>query len=528
MKVFNVKWSQEHIKYRIGEILTSVDWKSFQRARWFQGKDKKTTEAKVFDFIDITLDEGSILIPVLIEYSFKENVEELYFIPLLLLNDERGQRDTEKLLRFHGPSYSYSLYEATPTIEYCKALSSFVNEDKTFITGKGGQFAFMSLTGEETFKVKPLPEETSNTLSILYRNEILKTRRRIFPGINIEEEMLSALQTYTNFKEVPAIYGSIRYLDKYGESHNLAVIESFIENYGDAWNLIIEGFKGLYDTGTRNIDILKEANKMGYIISQMHNALSELKGPSFEMEPMDLQEVKRVLSGLQGSYEIFYSRISDLGIKIKYSSLPSTKGFQNLLEDLKPWFISDLGKKIRIHGDLHLGNLLKTKDNFVIIDFEGEVLRSNQERQRKASPLKDVAGMLRSFDYASLVALMDIIDHVRTGSSSTQSPSYDFFIEIITGGPALESFNKEERRSKLMEEVSSAFLNGYLRNTALLYLPEGQVARKILLVLLKLEKAFYEVEYEFTNRPSWVPIPIIGVINTLNELRELVPKIGIN
>jgi maltokinase len=526
MKVFNVKWSQEHIKYRIGEILTCVDWKSFQRARWFQGKNKKIIEAKVFDFIDITLDEGSILILVLVKYSFKEDSQELYFIPLLLLNDERGQRDSEKLLRFHGPSYFYSLYEATPTIEYCKALSSFVNENKTFITDKGGQFAFMSLTVEETFKVKPLAEETSNTLSILYKNEILKTRRRIFPGINIEEEMLSALQTYTNFKKVPAIYGSIRYLDKYGEGHNLAVIESFIENYGNAWNLAIEGFKGLYDTTTLNVDILKEADKMGCVISQMHTALSELKGPVFEMEPIGLQEVKHILSGLQGSYERFCSRINDLGIKIKGSSLPSMKGFQNLLEDLKPWFISDLGKKIRIHGDLHLGNLLKTKDDFVIIDFEGEVLRSNQERQRKVSPLKDVAGMLRSFDYASLVALMDIIDNVRTGSSSPQS--YSFFIEIIMGGPASESFNKEERRSKLMEEVSSAFLNGYLRSAAFLYLPEGQVAKKILLILFKLEKAFYEVEYEFANRPGWVLIPIIGVINTLNELRELVPRMGIN
>ena len=76
--------------------------------------------------------------------------------------------------------------------------------------------------------------------------------------------------------------------------------------------------------------------------------------------------------------------------------------------------------------------------------------------------------------------------------------------------------------------VSSAFLNGYLRSAAFLYLPEGQVAKKILLILFKLEKAFYEVEYEFANRPGWVLIPTIGVINTLNELRELVPRMGIN
>jgi len=142
------------------------------------------------------------------------------------------------------------------------------------------------------------------------------------------------------------------------------------------------------------------------------------------------------------------------------------------------------GKIVRTHGDYHLGQTLWADDTWVIIDFEGEPMRSLAERRRKRSPLRDVAGMLRSFAYAASAA------------------------ELLRGTPAPEGWEEQAREQ---------FLDGYLATVDPTLLPSGQVAIERLLAVFELEKAVYELRYELDNRPEWVRIPVAGIQRLMEQ-----------
>jgi trehalose synthase-fused probable maltokinase len=142
------------------------------------------------------------------------------------------------------------------------------------------------------------------------------------------------------------------------------------------------------------------------------------------------------------------------------------------------------GKLIRHHGDLHLGQTLLAPDRWIVLDFEGEPARPLLERRRKRSPLRDVAGMLRSFAYAASAA------------------------ELLRGVPAPADWEERAR---------SAFLDAYLQTVEPALLPAGRPATDKLLAIFELEKAVYELRYELNNRPDWVPIPVAGIARLLQE-----------
>jgi maltose alpha-D-glucosyltransferase/alpha-amylase len=170
---------------------------------------------------------------------------------------------------------------------------------------------------------------------------------------------------------------------------------------------------------------------------------------------------------------------------------------QEILEIFRSVLQARIGAlRTRIHGDYHLGQVLYTGKDFVIIDFEGEPLRSIYQRRIKRSPLRDVAGMLRSFEYASFTAL--------------------FGREAVTAGEDAARLIDFARDWTVW--VSAAFLKAYLSRCAgAAFIPRDQRALEMMLTAFQLDKAIYELGYEINNRPTWTRVPLSGILRLLDE-----------
>jgi maltose alpha-D-glucosyltransferase/alpha-amylase len=209
------------------------------------------------------------------------------------------------------------------------------------------------------------------------------------------------------------------------------------------------------------------------IEGQVHGMVERLRGRMDAMPP-DLQAVlSRVVEGEAG----FLAMVSGLDVLVEQSC-----------------------HKTRYHGDYHLGQVLETGDDFVVLDFEGEPARTLAERRAKHSPLKDVAGMLRSFSYAAYAVLFELWEQQDWSAGQKE---------------------ELERWALLWEQLArDAFLEGYCEaagaHAGPRYFPEGQESFMRVVKVFEVEKAFYELNYEFNNRPTWVPIPANGLLRLLD------------
>jgi maltose alpha-D-glucosyltransferase/alpha-amylase len=238
---------------------------------------------------------------------------------------------------------------------------------------------------------------------------------------------------------------------------------------------------------------LQTAATLGRRTAELHLTLAEATGPSFVPETLDRSALSRaadeMLVGAKATLDLLARRASSLnGVAREYADAilahrPYLLARFDHLGDLE-----DAGWRIRIHGDYHLGQVLRTEEDFVILDFEGEPARSIEERRVKQSPLKDVAGMIRSYSYAAYAALFTFTTH---------TPD-DYAL--------LESWADAWQRW-----IAEAFLGAYDAALGDLPLAPSRAARRPLLDAFILDKALYELGYELNNRPDWVNIPLIGI-----------------
>ena len=358
--------------------------------------------------------------------------------------------------------------------------------------------------------------EQSNT-SILYSDQLfLKLFRRLQPEENPDVEIGRFLTEVVQFSGIPPFLGEISISLPGSEKTTVAILQGLVPNDGDGWQWFVKEIsQWLASVGDRKVGddlsgaqvTLEAAALLGRRTAEMHLALSgsaELR--AFVPEPMTEKDLARDAQRIE---EQIRSTIDAL--KLKLPALDDgTCDAAGLLIARRPELLKkartiihleSTGQRIRIHGDFHLGQTLRTKANpngadaggdFVAIDFEGEPARSIEERRRKQSPLKDVAGMIRSFSYAAYTA----VDRAHT----SQEPSE--VQEILTGWA-----------QHWQDEASARFLRAYgeaaARSPRLL--PDPKSA-KVMLEAYLLEKALYEVLYELNNRPEWLRIPISGIL----------------
>ena len=314
--------------------------------------------------------------------------------------------------------------------------------------------------GEEARHVRPVATEQSNS-SLIYDDRLfLKLFRRLHHGPNPDVEVTAALAS-AGFAHVAEPLGVWRY-----EDMDLAVCERYLAGGAEGWALARTSLRDLYAAGVEDPaaaggDFAAEARRLGQVTATMHLTLAD----AFGAQPGDAATwsaaVERQLARL---------RPED-------ADAEAAKAFAERLRS-----VSDPGPSIRVHGDYHLGQVMRTDHGWFVLDFEGEPARPLDERRQPSSAFKDVAGMLRSFQYASAVALLERDEAERA--------------HLAGAAAAWEAHNR------------AAFLDGYLATAGIeAVLPAGEAARRTVLTAFELDKAVYEVLYERAHRPDWVPIP---------------------
>ena len=359
---------------------------------------------------------------------------------------------------------------------------------------------------EEAERIRPLGVEQSNVSIAFDDRAILKIYRRIQYGAQPDVEVARFLTERTDFANTPAWLGAARLERDGGEAATVAALFAFVRNQGDAWGVLVDALaRSLEDrshpdslrptedpeTGAFPYPLdLPEA--IGRRTGELHRALATpTDDPGFGVEPITAEDVAAMVADVRAQAEDAFRRLSGVEASPEIEALRARRGAADAaLERLAA--LRPKGPKSRIHGDYHLGQVLVAEADVHIIDFEGEPRRSLAERIARASPLRDVAGMLRSFDYAAWAA----IDRVRATEDLDEAAEY---AAIHWRDRASESFLAEWRAAAGEAGAESA-------------------DDAALLDLLLLQKAFYEVGYEASNRPAWVSIPVRGVLALLDRI----------
>jgi maltose alpha-D-glucosyltransferase/alpha-amylase len=354
------------------------------------------------------------------------------------------------------------------------------------------------LASARTLPATVLRAEQSNT-SLRYGDSLMvKLVRRLQPGPNPDEEMLRALAGI-GFARVPPYVGGATWHASDGETYPIALAQAFVPNLGDGWSWMLQRLRNLSPdvVGT----VLGEGSPewlLGRRTGELHMALAQIDEPGFAPEPTTATSIAAHNHRVQNAVAQSISLLGEEEPRLPASlggSLPAIIEGLRSASVRSEGFAAEAGtQRIRVHGDYHLGQTLRTQDeDWVIIDFEGEPARPVAERRQKTSALKDVSGMLRSFAYARGVAERE----------RSEDP----------GDPHRERIAAWETAAR------KAFLDGYrdaVSHAPVPLVPVDDAAFTPALAAWELDKALYEIAYEVRNRPDWVELP----------LRSLLPNVA--
>jgi maltose alpha-D-glucosyltransferase/alpha-amylase len=326
---------------------------------------------------------------------------------------------------------------------------------------------------------------------------IVKLFRRLQPGVNPDEEVLRALAG-VRFERVPRYVGSVSWRSPDRATYAIALGQGFVANIGDGWTWMLQR---LAEVETGDLDPGRDQfaaeRLLGRRTGELHVALGAIQEPEFAPETTDRaaidDDIRRTSAAIEETILLLQQRKRDLPEHLETRLSEAIAGLRVLAERVDGYWDELNSLRIRVHGDYHLGQTLRTPDgDWVIIDFEGEPVRPLEERRQRASVLKDVAGMLRSFAYARGAA-------ERLADASPDRAARKRLDEWETGA----------RR---------AFLEGYrhaLEVTAMRLVPEDEKAFARALTAWELDKALYEVAYEARNRPDWLELPLRSLLPDL-------------
>jgi maltokinase len=300
---------------------------------------------------------------------------------------------------------------------------------------------------------------------------ILKAVRHVQPGVNPELELLRFL-TAREFPNIASLTGWYEYEGRLLDA-TLGILQEYLAGASDGWELALDRLASDPDA------LLAELRELGGVTGDLHTVLgSERDDPAFAPEEPSDESLALLTADIDEQIERLFAELPERDELAPI--LGRGQDVRELLQNLS--HIGTAGRVIRTHGDLHLGQTMRTERGWVILDFEGEPARPLPERRRKRPPLRDVAGMLRSFSYAAAGA------------------------RILRGSEPPEDWEERARQ---------AYLDGYLEHVDPALLPPGQQAMNQLLSVFELEKAIYELRYELNNRPDWVGIPAAGISRLL-------------
>jgi trehalose synthase-fused probable maltokinase len=475
------------------------------RCRWFAGKARDPRRFSIRDIIPTSLAPQAARL-LLVDVEYADHSSETCLLPLQSITgpaaaELAAQYPSAVISEFPGGILCDAIHDPAFRLDLFHAIHSVGT-----LPGRKGQLvaqagpAILELPGAPASRA--LAVEQSNS-SIVYGQEVfLKLYRRLEAGVNPDAEILRFL-SQKGFTHTPPFAGALEYHDPQRGPGVVALATGLVPNTGDAWSFTLRELARWFAAHLAGNVVeaaeiekfsLSRAAQLGVRTGELHLALaSDAHDPEFAPLPLTAADGHALADGIRASARQITALIS-----AKLDTLPDPSRHlaqrflateSALFSRLDSFAALPATAKIRTHGDYHLGQVLETTGDFVIIDFEGEPLRSLATRRERRSPFRDVAGMLRSFAYAAHAALdAQPQDHATLSSHAANWSA----------------------------KAQRAFLDAWLSTTrGAVFRPVDPRQENILLAAFLLEKALYEVVYEINNRPTWLPIPLRGVLGLL-------------
>jgi len=493
------------------------------RQRWYAARGRRPTRVAVLDGAVLDAPAADWPSEPLVLLILVETEADRYYVPLTARSGGRpgqqeivGTVDGVALGDAHGePEFGRRLLHACATGRVLGGVRG------RFVGHWSGAAAAPDAAACREIAVALLKGEQSNTSLLLGGRLIAKSFRRPRPGSNPDFEIAHFLTIRSGFTHTPGLAGWLDHEAESGEPTTVALLQPFVENRGDGWSHTLAGLESLanvlagepptahVEAGEHRLravgsDLLDDLRALGTVTGELHVALAAPDGPpAFRPESISDADVAAWTGQVAGETE---AALTEATRRLDTLPDPARESVAALVERWPtltgPWLdLSPLARdgchKIRIHGDYHLGQVLRTGTGYVVIDFEGEPARPLAERRAKGSPLRDVAGMLRSFDYAARTVL--------AGRDAGDRSAL---------APWLEAWERQARE---------AFRRGYLeaagRSPEPLVPAAGARIEQVTSVF-ELGKAVYELRYELSHRPAWAGIPAAGIARILDAMRH--------
>ncbi len=498
--------------------------------RWFGGKSRVIASTQMATVTSLPGIEAAL---AAVNVHYTDGGADLYQIPLAIATGAeadalRQNAPASVIASFSRAIGPITLYDATASAEFRTALLTLITKAAEVAMNLGASSASLTAAKATTLDGRELVDlpsrvgsaEQSNTSMLFGEQAILKLFRLLRAGENPDVEITRFLTEVAHFPNIPAYLGDLHRTD---DGSTLAFLQAFAPNEGDGWAWTLEELHRFFEsvagcplpTAATEPPVygvppqiasevrdhagffLDAAHLLGRRTGELHVALATpTENAAFAAEPFSGDDLRaerdRITAGAQVALDTLRQSGSRLPEEAK-AGVEALLAQATAVASLVGGITGDpasFGQRIRIHGDYHLGQTLRSHSDFMFVDFEGEPARTLEERRRKQSPLRDVAGMLRSFRYAAQSALI---------RQTQRHPEQ---------AEALKPW------ATLWEQGSAAvFLEGYAQAVAQRpgLVPEPAQARTLLAALL-LEKACYELLYELNNRPAWLPIPISGLL----------------
>ncbi len=439
--------------------------------RWFGSKAREVAHIDVSECIPLR-EEVPQLALALVEARFGEGTHETYQVPLGLRPAEEGWDE-----RVIGEVDGWTVYDALADPATGRELLHRMRSGSQETVEEGTlRFRWAAGAGAElggTVDVRPVGVEQSNSSIVFGEALILKAFRRVEPGVNPELELLRFLSE-REFPNIAPLAGWYEFEGRFIDA-TLGILQEYLAGARDGWELALEEVSSDPD------GLLDRLRALGEVTGELHTALGSDNGnPDFAPDEPSQEALSLLTADIDEQIERIF-----LDLPETEAVAPIAGRGQDVREKLQAMsHIGAGGRVIRTHGDYHLGQTMLSERGWVILDFEGEPARPLPERRLKRSPLRDVAGMLRSFSY------------VTAGS------------RLLRGNPVPDEWEDRAR---------DAFLEGYFDRADPSLLPPGEAPTRQLLAVFELEKAVYELRYELNNRPDWVSIPVAGVVRLLDS-----------
>jgi maltose alpha-D-glucosyltransferase/alpha-amylase len=486
--------------------------------RWFAAKSRRIEGVTTVDEAPVP---GTTAVLTLVRVALSGGGHETYLVPLAAATRSDEIADAADDPRF-----------ATALVEHMRAGST--------LPGRRGAFRFVASPllaqwlPEPARDARPLGVEQSNTSRVVDERLVLKLVRRLEEGVSPELELTRFLSEETDFRDTARLAGYGAYEAPGQEALTVATLAELVENDGDAWSAFMASLADYYATvgsgagEDRAADPAfaqaqaaadaRQARALGALTGRLHIALASAPpGSPLRPEPIQIgdvaawrREIEERLDGAVAALATAMDRLPGDAHGLAQEVLQDVPRIRDTLPALEALATEGVSK-IRLHGDYHLGQVLRTASGFVVLDFEGEPTRSLAARRAKGSALRDVAGMLRSFSYAARGALLRAIE---------ARPDEPRLLERLL--PWADAWE---------DGVREAFLEGYLGATAsrqATFVPRRREVLEGALHAFELDKALYELGYELDVRPGWVRIPLEGLRRALRPAPRPGPAVLTN